>query len=217
MFWCLVVSYICKVINLQIYFIMKTFNFYQAFIILVFTFSLTSCTNETEFNQEENVSTFKIIPFTQNKNNIYTDNYKVSQQTSSIDLANDAINLEIPIPKGDFELINVYNVSSNNQAAILYQIGRNSTKVVVNDPTNFVIQDKTNISQLGLDTNLLQNGNGLRIFVINRNNELDTDSNLYNCILDKVENNDFDSSCSSNNKNESADGPDIFGDEIIMY
>jgi len=216
MFWCYFVLYICKVINQQITIIMKTTNLFQLILSLVFILSLSSCTQETNLDQPDETSSYKILPFSQNKNTVYTGNYKVANQTTSIDIANDIIDLEIPIPESDFELLNVYNVSSNNNAAILYIIGRNSTKVVVNKPINFVIQDQVNISNLGLDTNLLQNGNGLRIFVMNRSTDIDTDSTLFNCILDKVENNDFNTLCTPSNKNDS-EGPDIVEDIIVEY
>lgn len=192
---------------------MKTTNLFQIIFSAIIVIFLTSCTQETAFEQTEETSSFKILPFTQQKNAIYTDNYKVAELTSNIDIPNNNIELEIPIPEGDFQLLNTYNISSDNNAAILYVIGRNSTQKVVDNPINFVIQDNLNISDLGLDTNLLQNGNGLRIFVMNTVNDIDTNSDLFNCILDKVENNDLVSICTVN---KSGGGPDIFGDFIIL-
>ena len=193
---------------------MKTTNLFQLFLSLVLVLSLTSCTQESDLDLQNETSSFSIVPLSQNKNTIYTNNYVVSNQTTNIDIANDKINLEIPIPKGDFKLINVYNISSDNNAALLYIIGRNNTKVVVNNPINYIIKDEISISNLGLDTKLLQNGNGLRIFVMNSNKDLDTNSSIFNCLVDKVENNDFKTVCTSSNKNDS-DGPDIIGDEIV--
>jgi hypothetical protein len=193
---------------------MKTTNLFQLFLSLVFVLSLTSCTQENDLDLQNETASFKILPFSQNRNLVYTNNYVVSNQTTSIDIANDKINLEIPVPKGDFELINVYNISSDNNAAILYIIGRNSTKVVVNNPINYIIKDEVSISNLGLDTKLLQNGNGLRIFVMNSNVDLDTNSALFNCLMDKVENNDFKTVCTSENRNDEG-GPFIVGEDIV--
>ena len=122
MFWCYFVLYICIVINQQITIIMKNANLFQLILSIVFISSLSSCTQETNLDQPDETSSYKIIPLTQNKNTVYTGNYKVANQTTSIDIANDIIDLEIPIPENDFELLNVYNISSNNNAAILYVI-----------------------------------------------------------------------------------------------
>ena len=195
---------------------MKANNLFQFVFSLVFILSLTSCTQENDLNQPNDESSFEILPLTQNRNLSYLENYKVSNQTTSIDIVNDKINLEIPTSKGDFKHISTYNISSDNNAAILYIISRNSTDVVVDQPTRFIIKDQLSISELGLDTKILQNGNGLRIFVINRNKDIDTNSSLFNCLLDKVENKDFKTVCTSTNRNE--DGkPDTIGDQIIEF
>ena len=195
---------------------MKANNLFQFVFSLVFILSLTSCTQENDLNQPNDESSFEILPLVQNKNLSYLENYKISNQTTSIDIANDKINLEIPTSKGDFKHISTYNISSDNNAAILYIISRNSTEVVVDQPTKFIIKDQLSISELGLDTKMLQNGNGLRIFVMNRNKDIDTNSTLFNCLMDKVENNDFKTVCTSANRNDEG-GPDFYGDEVIMY
>ena len=86
----------------------------------------------------------------------------------------------------------------------------------MDQPIKFIIKDQLSISELGLDTKILQNGNGLRIFVMNSNHDIDTNSTLFNCLMDKVENNDFKTVCSAANRNDEG-GPDIYGDDIIMY
>ena len=194
---------------------MKTFNFYQIIASLIIILSLTSCIHESELELQDNTSSFKIIPFSQEKSATYTDNYMVSEETTTIDIENNKINLEIPIPESDFQLLRTYNISTENNAAILYLIGRNNTIEVVSNPINYVIQDEINISELGLDTNLLQNGNGLRIFVMNNSQEINTNSDIYNCISDKVDTTNLnDNKCGDNNK--SADGPKFYNGGIIL-
>ena len=194
---------------------MKSINLFQLILSLVFILLLTSCTQEIDLDQQE-TSSFKIIPLSQNKSSIYTDNYKVSEQTTTIDIANDKITLEIPIPENDFQLLRVYNISTTDSAAVLYLIGRGDTNEVAQNPIDYVIQDEISISELGLDTNLLQNENGLRIFVMNNSQEIETDSNIYNCISDKVDLNELnDDQCDDNNK--SADGPKIYKGFIILH
>jgi len=192
---------------------MKSINLFQLILSLVFILLLTSCTQEIDLDQQE-TSSFKIIPLSQNKSSIYTDNYKVSEQTTTIDIANDKITLEIPIPENDFQLLRVYNISTTDSAAVLYLIGRGDTNEVAQNPIDYVIQDEISISELGLDTNLLQNENGLRIFVMNNSLEIDTNSTIYNCLLDSVENKVLQANC--NSKNAAADGPLIFGDDIVF-
>jgi hypothetical protein len=51
---------------------------------------------------------------------------------------------------------------------------------------------------------------------MNSNVDLDTNSALFNCLMDKVENNDFKTVCRSSNKNDS-DGPHIVEDIIVEY
>ena len=192
---------------------MKSINLFQLILSLVFILLLTSCTQEIDLDQQE-TSSFKIIPLSQNKSSIYTDNYKVSEQTTTIDIANDKITLEIPIPENDFQLLRVYNISTTDSAAVLYLIGRGDTNEVAQNPIDYVIQDEISISELGLDTNLLQNENGLRIFVMNNSLEIDTNSTIYNCLLDSVENKVLQANC--NSKNAAADGPLIFGEDIVF-
>ncbi len=194
---------------------MKILNLVSIILSIGLIFSLASCTQESEIDGQNEVNSFKIIPISDTKSEIYTDNYKVSNQTSSIDIANDVVNIEIPVPKNDYQLIRVYNISSDNNAAILYLIGRNKTNEVVDKPIQYVVQDNVSISGVGLDTNLLQNGNGLRIFVMNNIQELDTDAAIFNCIVNKVESNIINGgNCSGEDK--AADGPHTDQDGFII-
>ena len=196
---------------------MKTLNSLQFIVSLIIILSFTSCTQETEFNLEKTqINNFEILPISNNKSSLYTENYKVSNETTYFDIANDVISLEVPVPANDYQPIRVYNISSENNAAILYLIGRNSTKDIKDSPINYIIKDEINISKIGLDTNLLENGNGLRIFVMNNIKEIDTDSSIYNCISDKVEYNILKDNNCSNSKSASADGPITRGDCIIL-
>lgn len=194
---------------------MKSINLFQITFAIVTLLFLTSCTQEADFEQVNETATFKIIPISNSKNATYTENYKVANQTTKIDIANDKISLEIPIPESDFELLRVYNISTDNNAAILYLIGRNNTEEIVKNPIKYLIQDELSISNLGLDTELLQNGNGLRIFVMNNSQEIETDSNIYNCISDKVNSSELNKdNCTVNTK--AADGPLFYKDMIIF-
>ncbi len=192
---------------------MKTFNLAQLLITLIIILSFNSCVQESDFKQqqEENTSTFKIVPF-QTKSTTDVENYKVTLN-STIDISNDVIKIEAPTPLADYSRLHVYNISSDSQAAILYLITRGLTDKVVDLPTQYLIQDEISISDLNLDTNLLENGNGLRIFVMNNSVELDVNSDIFSCIEDSVINNDYRDDCSSNNR--SVDGPLIFKGYII--
>jgi len=197
---------------------MKTTNFFQTVFTLAIVLFLTSCTQENTFEQNEDTSAFKIVPYNNNKSaTIYTNNYVVSDQTTQIDVANDKISLEIPVPKNDYQLLRVYNISTDNNPAILYLIGRNSTQEVAKNPVAYLIKDEISISALGLDTNLLENGNGLRIFVMNNVQEIDTDSSIYNCVADKVDETAIDNQTQCQDNNKAADGPMFVKGMIVMF
>lgn len=157
---------------------------------------------------------FKISPIKNSRTKNYSENYLINQSTTNIDVENDVIQLEIPIPLSDYSLLKVYNISSENNAAILYLVGRQDTGEVVDLPINYVIQDEISISELNLDTNLLTNGNGLRIFVMNNSEELDVDSEVYTCIVDSVDDIEINTKCTNDSK--AADGPLIYNGGVIM-
>lgn len=168
---------------------MKTQQLLQTIIgLLIITF-LNSCTQDIAIDEnQEEVKGFKILPYNNTeKTNGFTKNYLVNTSTTTIDIENDKIDLEIPIPLADFQFVRVYNISSKNKAAILYLIQRGSTDKVVDMPINYVINDELSISDLDLDVSLLENGNGLRIFVMNNSKELDIDSAVFHCIENKVD------------------------------
>ncbi|MEE9350165.1 MAG: hypothetical protein V3U80_08970 [Flavobacteriaceae bacterium] len=200
---------------------MKTINLLQTVIGLLQTvigililFSLNSCapTMEESF---VNINSFKISPYNNNKTIVYSENYLLDDSSSNVDIGNDVINLEIPIPYADYNLLNTYNISTGNNAAILFLIGRDDTISVVDMPVNYVIQASISISDLNLDNDLLDNGNGLRIFVMNNANELESDSDVINCLVDRVDQVDINANkCDYNSK--AADGPRIYNGSIIM-
>ena len=171
---------------------------------------ISSCTQDSDFDQTEDTSSFMILPI-QGRSNGYS-NYQA--KNSIIDIANDVIKLEIPVPLNDYYRLNVYNVSSNRQAAILYIISRGKTDKVVDFPTNYIINDEISISENNLDVNLLENGHGLRIFVMNNSVDIDIYSEIFTCIENTVIDNDFETNCSKEG-NRSADGPDIYKGYII--
>ncbi len=193
---------------------MTTRNFYQTIITLFIILTFNSCTQESVFDETQAIDTsFKIVPLA--KSNNYTKNYEVNSTTTKIDIANDIISLEIPVPLADYSLLRVYNISTENNAAILYLITRGNTEEVAKLPTNYVIQTNVSISELDLDINLLENGNGLRIFVMNNSQELDLNSNTYNCLVDKVNKDDVNANkCIENAK--AADGPRFYNGGIIL-
>lgn len=183
------------------------------FIILL----LNSCTQDVDIENQDSTKTFKILPYDGSvKSGLYQHNYMVNDATTSVDIANDKISLEIPIPLADFQLLKTYNVSTATNPAILYIIERGATNEVVELPINYVIQDELSISSLNLDTNLLANGNGLRIFVMNNSQELQLNSDIYNCVIDKVDSTDINANiCETAVKSES-DGPHIVKGGIIQ-
>lgn len=183
---------------------------FQIALSLIVLLSFNSCIQEeaTSENDNFNFSQFKISPFKAKRGN---KNYVVTNNTT-IDIVNDKINIEVPVPLNDYKFLNVYNVSSNNQAAILYLVGRNETNKVADLPINYVIQDELSISNIGLDTKLMKNENGLRIFVMNNSQELDVNSNLVNCIEDQV----YENSSNVCTVTRSPDGPKWYKDGIIM-
>jgi len=183
------------------------------FIILL----LNSCTQNVDIENQDSTKTFKILPYDGSvKSGLYQNNYMVNNTTTSVDIANDKISLEIPIPLADFQLLKTYNISTATNSAILYVIERGATNEVVELPTNYIIQDELSIRSLNLDTNLLANGNGLRIFVMNNSQELQLNSDIYNCMVDKVDSIDINATvCETVVKSES-DGPHIVKGGIIQ-
>ena len=168
---------------------MKTQQLLQTIIGLLIVTFLNSCSQDIAIDEyQEGAKGFKISAYNSAmKTNKFTKNYLVNTNTTTIDIENDKINLEIPIPLADFQFVKVYNISSENKAAILYHIQRGSTDKVVDMPINYVINDELSISDLDLDVNLIENGNGLRIFVMNNLQELDIDSSVFHCIENKVD------------------------------
>jgi len=192
---------------------MKSINLVQTIIAIFILFSLNSCQQETDFEEVQNKSNFKILPYTNTKTAGYSDNYMVNDN-STIDIANDVINLEIPVPLADYSFLRAYNISTANNAAILYLISRGETNKVVDMPTDYVIQTAVSISELNLDINLIENGNGLRIFVMNNSEELDLNSDTYNCLVDKVDTIDLNANKCGSNK--AADGPHTYNGSMIQ-
>jgi len=203
---------------------MKT-NFFlsKSLITLLIVTLFASCTQESSIEDEiqkttrqsKDSSNFKITPINNGSTKSYSDNYLINPSTTVIDIENDVIQLEVPIPLSDYELLKVYNISSENNAALLYLVGRQDTDEVVEMPINYVIQDEISISELDLDISLLENGNGLRIFVMNNSQELELDSEIYNCILDSVDDVEIEANkCSEDSK--AADGPHIYNGGIIL-
>lgn len=196
---------------------MTNYTYLRTIFGLFIIFLLNSCTQDVDIDNQKSTDTFKILPYDGSvKSDLYQNNYMVNDATTSIDIINDKISLEIPIPLADFQLLKTYNISTATNPAILYIIERGATNKVVELPTNYVIQDELSISSLNLDINLLENGNGLRIFVMNNSQEIQINSDIYNCIVDKVDSADINANkCGTAVKSES-DGPHIYEGGIIQ-
>ncbi len=138
----------------------------------------------------------------------------VDGSTTVVDVANDVISMEIPVPYADYTFLEAHNVSSNTNAAILYVIERGSTENVLDMPIDYVVQTSVSISSLNLNTSLLNSNNGLRIFVMNNAKEIPAGSSIYTCIEGKVDDADINTNkCISYSK---ADGPLTYNGSIIM-
>jgi hypothetical protein len=175
---------------------MKSQKLYPVLIILAVFFLMGSCTQDefiedTNYNKSAISNHFKILPI--NDSNVrsaeYTSNYQVEIESSEFDIANDKIELEIPIPLSDFSFLKAYNVSTANNVAILYVIQREKQNVVVNLPINFVVQDRLTLSELNIDTELLAKNGCLRVYVMNNSEEdlLNEEDKITNCFMNTLD------------------------------
>jgi len=180
---------------------MNSKNFFQSVIILAVVFLMSSCTQDEFINDIESndkstqvvqKDNFKILPLsdTQVRNTRYTANYQVEQVSSEFNIDRDEMQLEIPLPVGDFSFLKAYNVSTDNNVAILYVIQRKEQNVVVGLPTRFVAQDKLSLSELNINTKLLANNGCMRIYVMNNSEKdmMNDEDLILNCLTDSLDN-----------------------------
>jgi len=183
----------------------------SAIIILVATILFSvSCKQENDLKGGTTFErTFNIKPVSKT-NKLDLTNYQIKSSTSTIDFVNGQINLEIPLPLSDFHFTKAYNISTNEQPAILVVISRDATDVVQNLPVNYVVNTNISFDEVNLDSSLLDANANLNVYVMNTTRVFNDDDAVLNCFAD---NNTEDSlsSCvqNSTNKGDSADGPDV--------
>lgn len=158
---------------------MKTIKLIPVLFTVTILFLMSSCTQDDSFGEQEsnNIKTesanFTILPLEDKgvRNPTYEANYKVEDLSSEFSIENDMIQLEIPIPLNDFRFLRTYNVSTEDNVAILYVIERDEQNVVVNLPIEYVVQDEISMTELGIDKELLVNNGCMRVFVMNNSEE----------------------------------------------
>jgi len=181
----------------------------SAIIILVATFLFTvSCTQENDLTEQTTFERTFNIKSLNKTNKLDLTNYQINSSTSTIDFVNEQINLEIPVPLNDFQFTKAYNISTDDQPAILVVINRNSTKSVENLPVKYLIDTNISFDEVNLDQNLLDKNTNLNIFVMNTTRVFSDDDAVLSCFAENNQNNSL-VSCvkNSTNKNDSADGP----------
>lgn len=176
---------------------MKTIKLISILFTVSILILMSSCTQDDSFGEQEsnNIKTestkFNILPLNDKgvRNTIYEANYRIEDISSEFDIENDVIQLEIPIPLNDFRFLRAYNVSTEDNVAILYVIQRDEQNVVVNLPINYVVQDEISMSDLGIDKNLLASNGCMRIHVMNNSEEdllLDQDG-ILDCFISTLD------------------------------
>lgn len=181
---------------------MKTFKLTSTLLSVTIFLLMSSCTQEDAFLEEtttnsvtksittsENFSILSINDIDKERASLYTHNYRVEIESSSIDFKQDKIQLEIPIPKNDFRFLKAYNVSTENNVAILYVIERDEQNVVVNLPIEYVVQDEISMSDLGIDKELLESNGCMRVHVMNNSEEdlLLEEEEILNCFISSLD------------------------------
>jgi hypothetical protein len=154
---------------------MKTKQLFQTVLTLLIITLFSSCTQDADFDTNTVLvkglnNNFKTLPIKYAKVK-YNNNYVVSQKVSSYNIEKDELQLEIPVPVNDFSFLKAYNVSTDNNVAILYVIHRKEQVVIQHLPTKYIIQDQLRLSDLDIDTDLLQQTKYMRIFVMNNSPE----------------------------------------------
>jgi len=184
----------------------------SALIILVATFLFTlSCKQENDPTEQTTFEkTFNIKPLGRSADDSLI-NYQINSSTSTIDFENKQINLEIPVPLNDFEFTKAYNISTDDQPAILVVINRNSTKSVENLPVKYLIDTNISFDEVNLNQNLLDKNTNLNIFVMNTTRVFNDDDAVLSCFAENNTKDDSFVSCIQNStrSTDSADGPDV--------
>ena len=180
----------------------------SAIVLLVFTLLISvSCTKENDLTNDDAFNRkFNIKSIESNKTSL--TNYKIITANSSIDFANEQINLEIPVPLNDYHFAKAYNVSTSDQAAVLLILSRNSTELVKDLPTNYTIDTNISFEEINLDANFLEGKPNLTIFVMNNVRALDDNDAIIQSFTGTNTN--------YTNKNDSADGPLTTKDGFII-
>ncbi len=196
----------------------KISNLATVFTLLVIFLTSISCVTE---NDELTPNSEKSFTYTSVKNSTisYNENYKINPLTSTIDFENGQINLEIPVPLNDYQYGKAYNISSDNQTAILVLISRNSTENVSNLPVSYLINTNISFDEVNLNTNALSNSNNINIFVMNRNHNFNDNSPIIEFMKEHNTINSKDPIFNTvfNTKSDaSADGPEISNDGKII-
>ena len=156
---------------------MNTKKFFNLAFILVAVLFLNSCTQENDnFAQDELAfNKFEIKSYNGKESNLYTTNYQINSQTTTLDFENGIVNLEIPVPLNDYTFLKAYNVSTDNNPAILYLVTRKSTDNVSDLPINYTINATVSYKELGITNDFILNNGKIDIYVSNNSKIYDTD------------------------------------------
>ncbi len=168
---------------------MRTKNYFNLAFILVAVLFLNSCTQDNDSLSQEEMAfdKFEINALNSKETNLYTTNYQINSQTSTLDFENGIVNLEIPVPLNDYTFLKAYNVSTDNNPAILYLVTRNSTENVSDLPISYTISATVSYKDLGITNDFILNNGKIDIFV--SNNSVIYDKDYINCFKESLINN----------------------------
>ncbi|MDR6300579.1 hypothetical protein [Mesonia maritima] len=104
----------------------------------------------------------QIRPITPEEREIYSNIYEVVNGQSTVNLDEGTINIQTPVPQKDFEVCNIYNVSSEENSAILFHITNNSQE----NPgigLNFILEQQFTMESVELSS-LINNKLGVIVY-----------------------------------------------------
>lgn len=104
----------------------------------------------------------RIRPLTPPERKIYRNIYEVVNGQSTVNLDEGTINIQTPVPQENFEVCNIYNVSSDENSAILFHITNNSQENP-GDELNFMLEHQLTMESVELSS-LLNNKLGVIVY-----------------------------------------------------